>query len=90
MDYHADELPAGIYEVHISGMDMANLNAWRFFNDGEGAMVNAAMGVDADGVPVPPLRSHSVSGRLYSDLDTTSDEDWRTTMDTNVTGPRNS
>jgi hypothetical protein len=68
MDYHADSLPAGVYHIHMSGMDMTNLNAWRFFNDAQGVSGNEAMGVSSSGVPVPPLRPHAISGTLYYDL----------------------
>ncbi len=68
MDYHADSLPAGTYHVRMTGMDMTNLNAWRFFNDAQGLNANEAMGVNTSGAPVPPLRPHSISGSLFYDL----------------------
>jgi hypothetical protein len=46
-DAHANSLPAGIYEVSVTGMDLNNLNGWRFFAD--------AIGVNVDGDPTPPL-----------------------------------
>ncbi len=54
MDYHADALPAGIYRIHASGVDMSNLNAWRLPYD--------AVGVDASGVPVSPIRPDYTNG----------------------------
>jgi hypothetical protein len=30
MDYHADSIPAGMWQVVGYGMDLSNLNAWRF------------------------------------------------------------
>jgi hypothetical protein len=54
MDYHADSLPTGIYLVRVEGMDLSNLNAWRFSQD--------LIGVDDDGNPVPPLRPHTATG----------------------------
>lgn len=63
MDYHADSLPAGIYHIHIYGVDMTNLNAWVFPVDG--------IGVDDAGVPVAPIASDfedgSIEGVIYYD-----------------------
>lgn len=61
MDYHADALPAGIYTVAISGMDLANLNAMRFPYD--------VAGVDASGNTVTPIHpdytNGVISGTVY-------------------------
>lgn len=61
MDHHADNLPAGVYQVKISGVDMANLNAWRFPLE--------ALGVDSTGAPVLPIvadfNDGAVAGTIY-------------------------
>ncbi|MBS1910685.1 MAG: hypothetical protein JST22_01740 [Bacteroidetes bacterium] len=61
MDYHASALPAGIYDIAITGMDLSNLNAFRFPYD--------VAGVDASGNPVMPIRPDyndgSISGTIY-------------------------
>jgi hypothetical protein len=59
MDYHADRLPAGIYEIRMDGMDVSNLNAWRFFYP--------MLGVNEDGEPVAPLRPNAVG--IWQDQD---------------------
>lgn len=59
MDYHANSLPNGIYQVHMDGMDIANLSGWRFFY--------SVLGVDASGDPVAPLRPNGVG--VFLDLD---------------------
>jgi len=60
MDYHADYLPAGTYQVNIIGFDMGNLNAFRFLHD--------AMGVNASGDPMKPLRPYWTLGdRVWLD-----------------------
>jgi hypothetical protein len=47
-DYYLEErLPPGIYEVQASGLDLFNLNAWRFFYD--------IVGVCEDGNPCKPF-----------------------------------
>jgi len=60
MDYHADSLPAGIYRVHLSGVDLSNLNAWRFDYD--------VPGVDANGNPCTPLHPYLVGDYVWYDL----------------------
>lgn len=71
MDYHADSLPGGIYRVAITGVDMSNLNAWRFPFD--------ATGVDTAGLAVPPILPSfvdgSVSGTIFYDADTDGTKD---------------
>jgi hypothetical protein len=61
MDYHADALPSGGYDVAIAGMDLGNLNALRFPYD--------VSGVDADGAPVTPIHADysdgSITGTVY-------------------------
>lgn len=61
MDYQAASLPAGSYQVAISGMDLGNLNAVRFPFD--------VTGVNSSGVAVTPLRPDYtdgvISGKLY-------------------------
>ena len=55
-DAHIDSIPAGIYEVRVTGMDLANLNAWRFYSD--------AIGVDEDGQPTEPIRAFAIDGTV--------------------------
>ncbi len=59
MDYHADELPPGVYEVHIDGLDINNLDAFRFDFD--------LLGVDKDGNPVRPLLPYIVGDTVWID-----------------------
>jgi hypothetical protein len=59
MDYHADSLPAGIYHVHMQGMDLSNLNAWRFGYD--------VVGVDTNGNPCTPLHPYLVGDYVWYD-----------------------
>jgi hypothetical protein len=65
MDYHADSLPAGVYRLQIAGVDMSNLNAWRFPFD--------FLGVDTNGTPIippdPELINGSISGTIFMDGD---------------------
>ncbi len=60
MDYRVDSLPAGVYEVRVVGVDMNNLNAWRFPYD--------ALGVDSTGAPVVPIRPGRITGSIYYDV----------------------
>ena len=70
MDYHVDSLPAGIYEIRMYGMDLNNLNAWRFFNDALGTSSYVdVVGVDASGAPVFPAKPYNVTGTIYYDQD---------------------
>jgi hypothetical protein len=70
MDHHVDSLPPGIYQVRMYGMDLNNLNAWRFFNDalGTNSYVDV-VGVNAAGEPVVPAKPYNVTGTIYYDLD---------------------
>ncbi len=68
MDYHADSIPAGIYTLQMEGMDLQNLNAWRFFNESIGVSQQAeVLGVNAAGEPTKPAEPYSVSGTVYFD-----------------------
>lgn len=61
MDYHADELPAGIYTIHISGLDIHNFGTWKFFND--------LIGSDQKGrVIVPPEAICSLGDYVWNDV----------------------
>ena len=80
MDHHADALPAGIYQVRIVGMDMANLNAWRFFNNAVGASTHEVVGVNDLGNPIAPVRavatvSGSASGVIFYDANINGKQD---------------
>lgn len=62
MDHSAANLPPGVYEVRASGVDLANLNAWRFFQP--------VLGVCEDGTPCrPPLRPYLVGDTVFFDED---------------------
>ena len=74
MDYHVDSLPVGIYQVRVAGMDMGNVNSWRFFNNAAGGAYVELIGVDASGNPVIPVSADatvigSASGVVYYDSD---------------------
>ncbi len=54
-------LPAGIYEAHLTGVDMHNLNAWRFNN--------YLLGVCDDGTPCAPvLHPFTIGDTVWNDL----------------------
>jgi hypothetical protein len=61
MDYHADSLPPGNYKVELKGMDMFNLNAWRF--------PNMVLCVDDSGNACEPLRPYVVGDTVWYDGD---------------------
>jgi len=71
MDYHVDSLPAGIYRLQISGVDLSNLNAWRFPVD--------FLGVDSTGVPVipppPTVDDGTIEGTIFVDANNNSVQD---------------
>lgn len=83
MDAHADSIPAGIYMVRVEGMDMLNVNSWRFFNDvvaAPGTSDVEVIGVNGEGLPVAPIRaietvSGSISGTVYYDSDASQTQD---------------
>ena len=61
-DYsHIGLLPAGIYEAHLTGVDLHNLNAWRFNN--------YLLGVCDDGTPCAPvLHPFTIGDTVWNDL----------------------
>ena len=62
MDHSTDSLPPGIYEVRAQGVDLSNLNSWRFFN--------AVVGVCEDGTPCQePPRPYLIGDFVWNDLD---------------------
>lgn len=71
MDYHAEALPAGVYQVKVSGVDMNNLNAFRFPLD--------ALGVDSTGAPVlpilPDISNGTVAGAIYYESNGTTQQE---------------
>lgn len=71
MDYHADSIPAGVYRLQISGVDLSNLNAWRFPVD--------FLGVDSNGVPVlpppPDVNDGVIEGTIFVDANSNSVQD---------------
>lgn len=72
MDYHADSIPAGVYEIRLMGMDMMNLDAWRFGFTALGVGDPYIVGVDSAGAPVlPPApvapSNGVVAGTLFFD-----------------------
>jgi hypothetical protein len=66
MDYHADSLPAGIYQVFTDGVDLGNGNAWRFSH--------GVLGVTSTETPQPWTEADSmkgvIAGSVYYDTDT--------------------
>jgi hypothetical protein len=46
-DYFTNVLPAGTYKVRMTGMDLGNLNAWRFWYSNIGAMDTVTAAGDA-------------------------------------------
>ncbi|MCB1058484.1 MAG: hypothetical protein KDD11_23520, partial [Acidobacteria bacterium] len=60
-DAQAASLPAGTYRIRASGVDMQNLNFWRFFYP--------LLCVDETGAPCEPLRSFLVGDQVWLDLD---------------------
>lgn len=61
-DYHvADFLPAGIYKIHIYGLDLFNLNSWH--------LPYEHICVYEDGSPcVPTLKPYKVGDTIWNDL----------------------
>jgi hypothetical protein len=59
MDYHAEVLPPGIYEYKYTGLDMHNFSNLKFDFP--------VLGVDAAGLPVPPLKPYLIGGTIWSD-----------------------
>ncbi|MDY7092237.1 MAG: SdrD B-like domain-containing protein, partial [Acidobacteriota bacterium] len=60
-DAPAADLPPGVYTIRVRGVDMQNLNFWRFFHP--------LLCVDDQGVPCEPLRSFLLGDRVWMDLD---------------------
>ncbi|PKN92367.1 MAG: hypothetical protein CVU44_14610 [Chloroflexi bacterium HGW-Chloroflexi-6] len=60
-DHYIDSLlPAGIYQVRVTGLDLSNLNAWHLPYD--------AMGVYEDGTPsVPVLKPFKIGDTIWND-----------------------
>jgi hypothetical protein len=52
-------LQHGIYHIHVTGLDLTNLNAWRFFHD--------VLCVDENGNPCTPLRPYLVGDYVWYD-----------------------
>ncbi len=62
-DHHTDGLlPSGIYHIHMSGMDLHNLNAWRFNYDVLGLCID-------DTACKEVLRPYKVGDRVWRDDD---------------------
>ncbi len=59
MDYHADTIPAGIYQLHMQGVDMQNLNAL--------LLPGRALCVSQTGVPCTPLRPYLLGDTIFVD-----------------------
>ncbi|MDY7092239.1 MAG: choice-of-anchor A family protein [Acidobacteriota bacterium] len=60
-DQQAPELPAGTYVVRARGVDMQNLNFWRFFHP--------VLCVETDGSPCIPLREFLIGDTVFFDAD---------------------
>ena len=59
MDYHTDSVPAGIYRVHLQGVDMQNLNAI--------LLPGRALCVSQAGDPCRPLRPYLIGDTVFAD-----------------------
>lgn len=80
MDYHADSIPAGVYQIKLIGMDMMNLDAWRFGFSALGVGDPYIVGVDSAGAPVlPPApvapSNGKITGTLFFDPNTNGTQD---------------
>lgn len=60
MDYHADSLPAGIYQLRVRGLDVSNLIALKLDYD--------VLGVSRDGLPGKPLRAFELGDTVWYDV----------------------
>ncbi len=60
MDYHTDSLPAGVYTVHIRGMDWRNLCAMKFDYP--------LVGEDENGDPLIPPAPFTVGDLVWNDV----------------------
>jgi hypothetical protein len=70
----ADPLPAGLYHVHMEGMDLHNLNAWRFPFLMIGVCEATQPGVLAD--PCKPIKFPFLIGEVvFFDLNGDGDQD---------------
>ncbi len=61
MDYHADSLPAGVYQIRVTGVDLTNLNAIRSPFE--------ILAVDSVGTPIPMPTPYQISGTIFEDRD---------------------
>jgi len=59
MDFHADALPPGIYQVKIQGLDMQNLNAL--------LLPGRALCVSEAGIPCTPLYPYLLGDTVFAD-----------------------
>jgi uncharacterized repeat protein (TIGR01451 family) len=75
MDYHVPSIPAGMWRIHLNGLDQHNLSAFRF--------ENPILGVDASGTPVEPYLPIAISGKVW--LDANRDQT-QTAGETSITG----
>ncbi len=60
MDYHVDSLPAGVYHIHIRGMDWRNLCAMKFDYP--------IVGQDSNGDPLIPPAPFTVGDLVWNDV----------------------
>lgn len=67
MDYHADQLPAGVYQMRLRGLDLSNLCAIKLDYD--------ALGVSRNGLPGKPLRAFELGDTVW--LDVNGDGVWQ-------------
>ncbi len=58
-DYYATDIPAGLWRVSMTGVDLHNLNALRF--------EHPIIGVDASGTPVEPEFPYAIGDRVWLD-----------------------
>lgn len=59
MDYHAESLGAGIYQLRVRGLDVSNLISLKLDYD--------ALGVSRDGLPGKPLRAFQLGDTVWYD-----------------------
>ncbi|MDY7092234.1 MAG: SdrD B-like domain-containing protein [Acidobacteriota bacterium] len=60
-DQPASTIPAGVWIVRARGVDMQNLNFWRFFNP--------VLCTEPDGSPCEPLRGFRIGDTVFADSD---------------------
>jgi uncharacterized protein YfaS (alpha-2-macroglobulin family) len=65
--YTTTLLAGGLYEIHARGVDLSNLNAWRFEHDVVGVCAVASLDQEADPCK-QPLFPYTIGDTLFNDL----------------------